>query len=396
MIKKNFAYMILALVFVALIGAGFLRGAKHEVSRIKEVRTENPSAGIRDIIDRNATEDNFATGPFKERDLIDLNGAMAKRVGMRGYYSDLGILAADNDYLVTIYPKTTTDFEYKQVVSFMKWCHKHNIKMLYVNKPTKYPTDEEMTKQFGIETFSNRNADKLMKRLRAADVPVVDLRDYIEEDGLTTWELFYRTDHHWTTKATLWAAPKIMKGLNDYCGYDIDLSIYDKKNYNFKEFKNCWLGEQGRKLGMSYTGLDDFTEITPKFPTHYTFKSEDGDFDGDFMGFINQDRFDTKMDIYENTSWHYGYKLMDCINHDAKQGKVLLLGDSFEQTLDSFISLGVHELDVMMRRDHGRKYDLRGYILKHGYDTVIISYAQLMIGAHDDPKSTNGKMFILK
>ena len=30
-----------------------------------------------------------------------------------------------------------------------------------------------------------------------------------------------------------------------------------------------------------------------------------------------------KMDIYENTSWHYGYKLMDCINHDAKQGKAI-------------------------------------------------------------------------
>ena len=105
---------------------------------------------------------------------------MAKRVGMRGYYSDLGILAADNDYLVTIYPKTTTDFEYKQVVSFMKWCHKHNIKMLYVNKPTKYPTDEEMTKQFGIEGEEAYYKSDVVHRLHKAGYSPAEVKKIVD------------------------------------------------------------------------------------------------------------------------------------------------------------------------------------------------------------------------
>ena len=51
------------------------------------------------------------------------------------------------------------------------------------------------------------------------------IREKIREDGLDIYDMFYRTDHHWKTWSGLWAAGKIAAGLNECCGYDIDLSL---------------------------------------------------------------------------------------------------------------------------------------------------------------------------
>lgn len=115
-----------------------------------------------------------------------------------------------------------------------------------------------------------------MQRISDAGIAAIDLWEKMQEDGLNVTDVFYRTDHHWTTASGLWAAQKIAEGLNAYCGYSIDLNLYDPKNYTFKTWKNCWLGEQGRKMAATYIGLDNYTEIKPNFPTSYTFITADG------------------------------------------------------------------------------------------------------------------------
>ena len=75
--------------------------------------------------------------------------------------------------------------------------------------------------------------DVFLDRIRGAGVNAIDLRDNIEEENINVSDLFYRTDHHWTTKAGLWASWIIAEGLNDYCGYHIDTSVYDDENYDF-------------------------------------------------------------------------------------------------------------------------------------------------------------------
>ena len=130
--------------------------------------------------------------------------------------------------------------------------------------------------------------DKFLGRIREKGIPTIDLRENIREEGLNIKDFFYRTDHHWTTKATLWAVKIIADGLNKYCGYSIDTSIYNVDNYNMVEYKKAWLGEQGRKVSGAYVGLDDFTEIKPKFETSYTFKFPDGNKDGTFDMFVKR------------------------------------------------------------------------------------------------------------
>ena len=341
-------------------------------------------------------EENFTSNLWKRTDMIDLTGAMAKALHMQDYYSDQDIFILDDGTILDSSAKTTTDYEVEQTVALRDFLAEREIPLLYVNEPTKYIDDAFFTNAFARETWSNRNMDKFLSRSRQAGVNAIDLRDNIREENLNVLDLFYRTDHHWTVPAGLWASRIMAKGLNQYCGYNIDLSLFDPENFEAKEWKSSWLGEQGRKVGKTYVGLDDYTELKPKFATDYTFKGIGRFYDGPFDLFIDEWVFDPDIDVYENNSWHHAYKQINCINKNAEKGKLLILGDSYEAVTLCFLSLGIREVDSLIRRDHDESFDLRNYIVENGYDAVLIAYAQFMVGGHDDPTSSSYRMFMFQ
>lgn len=328
---------------------------------------------------------------WQRRHFINLNGGMAKILGIRGYFSDEGIYVADGGYILSPSEKTSTDYEFEETMKLYTYLQKNGVNLIYVNEPTKCLDDSIFSKSFGIDSFSNQNADLFLDRITKAGIPVLDLRNELAHDGMEIRNMFYRADHHWTTRSGLWATKKIAEKLNSYCGYAIDISIYDERNYSFKEWSQSWLGEQGRKIGASYTGLDDYVEIKPKFKTSFTFKYSEAWKNGTFDQFIDESVYDTSADIYSIKSWHYSYDQPDVINNNVEKGKVLVLGDSYEQVVVPFLALGVSELDALILRNYDG--DLKTYIEAGDYDTVLICYAQFMIGAHDDPESANYKMF---
>ncbi len=48
----------------------------------------------------------------------------------------------------------------------------------------------------------------------------------------------------------------------------------DKENYNSIVYPKSFLGSMGRKTGILYGGIDDFTLIYPKFKTNYTYYTD--------------------------------------------------------------------------------------------------------------------------
>lgn len=338
-------------------------------------------------------ENDYVSALLNKQLYIDLNGFMAKTMGMHGYYSNIGIYITDDEYVVSRRKETSTDYEYEQTVSFKNFLDMNGINLLYVNKPEKYIDDAFFLDQFGIPTYGNRNADLFLERISAAGIDYIDLRENIKCDQMSSQNMFYRTDHHWTVPSGLWAAGKIAEGLNRFCGYSIDLSLYDQANFTFTKYESCWLGEQGRKVGAGYVGLDDYTEVKPNFETSFSFKTQEGLSDGTFDNFINESVYDLEQDIYKANSWHYSYMQRNVINNDVDYGKVLIVGDSYDQVTEPFIALGVSEVDSLILRNYDDSFSLRNYILENGYDTVVICYAQFMIGAHDDTNSVNYRMF---
>lgn len=386
--KMDNCKRFLAALFVLFLFVNTLRSNVYEKTMALSTLLAQ-KADIEDVITVNYLEKNFANEYFYKREFIDVNGIVAKLLNIKSLYSDMGMYITDDKYIVSSSPYTTTDYEFEETVSFNDFLNDNGIKLIYVNEPTKYTDDSFFETEFGIETYSNRNMDLFLNRLRSANVNVIDIRDNIKNEGLEIKDLFYRTDHHWTIPTGLWATKIIADGLNEKCGYSIDTSIYNIENYECSEYKECWLGEQGRKLAETYVGLDDFTEVKPKFETSYTFKDHGIIYQGTFDDFIDESFYNFQNDIYETSSWYYSYATIDCINNNVADGKILILGDSYEHAMMPFLSLGVHEVDFLLARDFDSSFGLRDYIINNGYDTVIVAFAQSVLGAHDDETNVN-------
>ena len=339
-------------------------------------------------------EDNYSSDMLMHSQLINTNGLMADALDIHSLYNDMNIYVTDDRYLVTGSKYTTTDYEVEETVSFRDFLEQNGINLIYVNEPVKYVDDGMFEGEFGLRAYSNSNMDMFLDRIENAGVNVIDLRDNIIDDGMDVSNLFYRTDHHWTVPAGLWAAGIMAEGLNRYCGYDIDVSMLAEERFTKKEWEKCWLGEQGRKLGETYVGLDNYTELKPDYYTSFTFKNSDGAiYNGTFDDFVDESVYNTEKDVYDNESWHYSYKDTNCVNNNVKKGKVLIIGDSYNRVTHPFMALQIHELDSLVLRDYDDSFSLRDYIISNGYDTVIIAYAQFMLGAHDDPSNDNYRMF---
>ncbi len=331
--------------------------------------------------------------------LVELSGSLMKRAGIRSYYNtDYGINITTTGYHVGRYDQTSTDYEVEQMIAFKEYLDDLDIQLLYVSEPTKYIDDSFYQEEFGGESYINRNTDLFLERIGDAGISYIDLRENIIEEDLDSLSLFYRTDHHWTVPASKWAAQIIAERLNEEYGYSIDLSLYDDELFYAAAYKQAWLGEQGRKVAKSYIGLDDYTMIEPLYETSYTIYGDDTQTTGSFDLFINKTCYDTEADPYTAGSWHYSYsgRMEELIhNNNAEYGNVLVLGDSYEASMLPFLTLGIENVTLIIPRELSDT-TVREIVEAGEYDTVIIAYAQFMIGAHDDTTGANYKMFTLE
>lgn len=332
--------------------------------------------------------------------MIDINGSIAKKLNMRDFFIDSGGVVMKNGYVSGIYPYTTTDYEVEQMQALKNYLDNLGIKLLYVNEPVKYLDDKEMEADLGFKSYANQNIDRLLSRLDDIGVNYLDLRQNIIEENKNSYEMFYRTDHHWTVQSGKWAAEKIVDKLNSDYGYSINKELYSNENFTYTEYKNAWLGEQGKKLGKSYVGLDDFTLIEPKYDTNFIVYINGGFVQGSFADTMINKYFyldENNKDVYEAGSWHYSYLpgMNGSIigNWNVGTGKILLFSDSYAQVMTPFLALGVNQVDTLVLRDWGEEFDLGEYLSAGNYDTVIVSYAEFMVGAHDYPGNANYSMF---
>lgn len=394
--KAVLAGFFLAAVLVIGVMSHPCKTAGQILTVFAEMAGSKKTEDVKQTVALDSAEKEYVDGLFAKDSLINLNGAAARLLNMKGFYSKDGIYITDDRYIVSRSAATSTDYEYEQIVNLKRFLDERGIHLLYVNAPTKYADDSFWEKEFGIPCYSNQNADLFLRRIKEAGIDCVDLRDRAKEDGKEISDMFYRTDHHWTTESGLWATGVLAETLNEKCGYHIDTGIYDNDNFIYQKYENAWLGEQGKKVAMSYVGLDDYTLIKPVFDTSFTLTAGGKTKEGTFDIMLDETRLSSGADVYDTPSWHYTYlppsiNQTSIHNNNVSGGNVLFLGDSYSQVVVPFLSLGVSDVSALVLRSYSGS--LREFIDANAFDTVVVLYAQFMIGAHDDPHSANYDMF---
>lgn len=263
------------------------------------------------------------------------------------------------------------------------FCKKRNVNFLYCNYPAQAGNDQKLLEQ-GIYSFCDRRADRLLEFLQEKGIEYIDFRDELKVSGLTDEEIFYKTDHHWTTEAGFFAARRILEKCNKDMGYTFACDLLEEDKFVYTKYKNCWIGEIGKYVSRTWAEvLDDFVLIEPKYKTRLTLTIPDYaayNRNGDFSDLINKDIYKKEGDIYNSRSWHYSYLFSnwgygEIDNMLIENGDhILLVYDSFSLVVAPFMALASDKVILWdMRENTDSIYE---YIDHNDVNIVVVAYTE--------------------
>ncbi len=313
-----------------------------------------------------------------EHAYIELNTRFESAMG-KTVFTDASntVVKLENGYLASLVSKNTAVSSYAEnLIELQSFLDEKGIDLLYVQAPYKISAEDTQLVA-GLENYANENADAYLAAIEG-EVDYIDLRQEMKEDGLSHYDYFFKTDHHWTPEAAFWAFGNLAETLNANYGFTIDESYYDIDNYTVTVYQDWFLGSQGKRVGTWVAGVDDISLITPNFETDFVFEVPASDIykTGDFAETMIDDSHINTKDYWNLSAYHaytggdYALNIMiNNLNPDGK--KVLLVRDSFSCALSPFLALGCSQLDCIDLRYY-KEESLMDYIDQNDYDMVII------------------------
>ena len=259
-------------------------------------------------------------------------------------------------------------------------------KVQYVMTPDKY-IDGETEYRTGIPyNYANETADNFLSALALAGVDTLDFRQLMQEAGVYKTDSFFKTDHHWKIETAFWAYTQFVDALDRQYDFDFPDSAYytDLENYNQITYPDSYIGSMGRKEGILYSGVEDFTFIYPKFDTDFSFYAQGSDNDISVRGrfeealcfmsmLTGEDPYDATTDKY--FTYMFGNPgFVEITNYDQPDGaRVLFIKDSLMVPLVSFFSLGCSKVYLIdPRYYYGNIEDV---IRDYAFDYVFVSFS---------------------
>ncbi len=235
--------------------------------------------------------------------------------------------------------------------------------------------------------YNNEAADSFLASISEAGVDYMDLRENLVDSDLDMNEVFYDTDHHWTTETAFWAFTELVDYLNTSYGEDLDPDYFyrDIDNYNQIVYEDSFLGSQGRQAGIEYAGIDDFTLIYPKFATDFTYYSYNAGYEETYTGrfekaLIQANTFNNVLDVMETENDKYFSYLVGnkaevyITNEEIESGvKILIIKDSFVVPMAAFLSTVCDEVVLIDPRYYDG--DIAEFAASGDYDYVIESFS---------------------
>ena len=264
------------------------------------------------------------------------------------------------------------------------FCQARGVQVLYVSLPFKTYRDDLLADR-GIESFACENAARMLDALAAEGIPTLDAAAQLLPMCEDPLELFYRTDHHWKASTGLACSRLLVRELNERFSLGLEEEALGEERLSTVLYERFWLGEFGKKLGAPYSGLDDFELIRPRGDTHLrlVIPSRRMEREGDFSILLKQSNLE--LGYWERRygpSLYYTYlfgndPLQIIENRDRTRGDVLIVRDSFAQTVLPFLALTARSVTAWdMRFNSDSLYE---YIDAHRPDTVVVMYTPSML-----------------
>ena len=319
-------------------------------------------------------ESDVASSLAGRKTYVDLNGIMRRGLGQRSMNN---VIKLDNGHLLSPILDNSEEnlIRYADRVSALNdWLASKGKILLYVNPPYasgKY--DDQLPE--GAQDSGNDLQDRFLRRLSERGIRTIDLRETMREDGVDHYEMMYRTDHHWTTRAGFYAFQKLADWICSETGCVIDGQVTDPVNYTSRLYEEWHHGYMMQRTGRYYTEPDDFELILPKFETCVRdLKDPDGR-----TGSYREMLVDLECLKHRDYRPHYTYDNVldpsfgDFENlYSPNDVGILMITDSFAKAVNPFLAVTFREIRTVYGADSGTVTpDL---LAEYDPDVVVILY----------------------
>ncbi len=164
-------------------------------------------------------------------------------------------------------------------------------------------------------------------------ITFVDVYDTLAEHQKEN--IYYRTDHHWTTLGAFYGYQALGKAMG--------LNVRDQNDYRIEKVTDNFLGSLYSKSGFKHLGPDSIELYHPKLPETYNVKYFDTEEETDSLYVLNDLNKKDKYTVFFN-----GNQSLIKISTSTNNGKKLLvIKDSYANSLLPFLTSDYNEIYVV-------------------------------------------------
>lgn len=273
-----------------------------------------------------------------------------------------GVYHCENGYLINEPVPTENRLE-ANVETIVNFSQKIDVPVTVMFAPsTGYVADDVLP-----SVHNAYNDDEMFestaKNLSQADIPFVDLRQTFKDSYSEGNQLYYKTDHHWTTKGAYTAYRELCKqlGVEPTAESDFDIESYED-----------FYGTTYSTSGFWLTQPDTIEVWNNKNNTEKNISVNiiEGDEQSEYhsMFFYNHLEEDDKYPVFLDGN----HALTEITNSEADGGTLVLIKDSFSHCLAPFLADNYSKVVLVDMRYY--KQNVSQLVKDEKADSVVVLY----------------------
>lgn len=355
---------IVFIIFIFAIAIMFLVLPKQDYSSSEKRYLQSfPEVSVQKIVsgDFNNEFESFLADHFAGRNFwVGFNSYYNLYTGHNG--SD-GVYNCKDDYLINV-PVSENDNRIEaNANTIAKFSQNVDVPVTMMVAPSTGYIMSDKLPQNHFHYIDDEMFSQIQSALSSSKVNFVDLRQSFKSAAANGEQLYYRTDHHWTTDGAYNAYKNLC---NDWKITPTDKSVFNIETYN------DFYGTTYSTSGFWLTPPDDVKVYNNPNDTekNITVDIIEGDSAKTYHSFYFLDHLnqDDKYPIFLD-----GNHAMEKItNTNVSGGKLLVIKDSFSHCLVPFLSDNFREITTVDLRYY--KQSVSELVKSEGYDRVLVMY----------------------
>lgn len=283
-------------------------------------------------------------------------------------------------------------FDYALRVKRMQdWAAQKGTQLLFVLAPSKYiPGVTELRPGLSANDPA-AEAETLLIYLNRLGVQTLDLGDYLPGNGLSYEQTFFRTDHHWTIPAAFEASRILLDTLNQRFEAELDGKSLEADQYRTVTYPKGMLGSMGRRTGVNFVGLEDFTALWPLDDNRYArdILEENGTMthlEGTAQDtLLTPELLEQDRGIYRDSMYSMyldGVRAYDRIFNmtDPQRPSVFFIRDSYFSPVMTFLAPCFGRMEAMWLLEERQELNIEDFVKDNEFDYIILELYPYNIG----------------